>query len=133
MNTATFHRFMSRLALVAALLVMLVPATGRLLAGVEGPAVATGTHHGVVIQASEPTASDTAAPAMPGTPDAPVSGHLEDCAYCPLLASLLGQPGSTTPVTHADRRAPRFASADATVRRAWHPTGLGSRGPPRPL
>lgn len=129
MNTATFHRFMSRLALVAALLVMLVPATGRLLAGAEGTAAATVAHHGVVIQASEPTAPDTA----PAMPDTPVPGHLEDCAYCPLLASLISQPGPATPPPHADRCAARFANADASLRGAWHPTGLGSRGPPRTL
>ena len=129
MNTATFHRFMSRLALVAALLVMLVPTTGRLLAGAEGSAAATVAHHGVLIQASEPTAPDTA----PAMPDTPVTGHLEDCAYCPLLASLINQPGPATPPSHADCRAARFAYADASPNRAWHPTGLGSRGPPRPL
>jgi len=129
MNTATFHRFMSRLALVGALLVMLVPTTGRLLAGAEGSAAATVAHHGVLIQASEPSASDTA----PAMPDTPISGHLEDCAYCPLLASLISQPGPATPPPHADRRAARFAYADASPNRAWHPTGLGSRGPPRPL
>src|SRR5690554_2080812 len=129
MNTATFHRFMSRLALVAALLVMLVPTTGRLLAGAEGTAVATATHHGMVIQAPEPAASDTA----PAMPDTPAPGHREDCAYCPLLASLLSQAGPATLPPHANRLAARFADADASPRRAWHPTGLGSRGPPRPL
>lgn len=60
------------------------------------------------------------------------SGHGEgDCDYCPLLHSLLAMPGvALLAIDEAALPTPQFRMVAAAL--PWHhPSGLGSRGPPR--
>ncbi|MGY0611277.1 MULTISPECIES: DUF2946 family protein [unclassified Luteimonas] len=124
MNAKAFQHWMGRIGLAAALLLMLVPTTTRLLEAtgearvVHGPAHDGGhgrhrLHDGVDPGDARPAIGDP------------------DCDYCPLLAAfthsapvvfkLFALPAAT---------APALAPAAPSV--AWlHPNGLGSRGPPR--
>lgn len=123
MQIRCFHRWMSRLALAAALLLLLAPLGTRLLAATSLPARAT--HGPGAIQASFLGHDhDTPSPAHPDQAMQP------DCTYCLLLGTLdlaTLRTLATTPALIAIADA-----ADATIpSQAWrHPNGLGSRGPP---
>jgi hypothetical protein len=132
----TFQRRMAQLALLAMLLLALMPTVHRLLAERATPAgagmgwvelcTATGLKL-VKLGIPETAAADMdLAPAGNHAGDA----SLGDCAYCPLLQATLA-------VALALLLVARLRHRDAAVpwRSAWHaiapyPCGLGSRGPP---
>ena len=116
---------MSRLALVAMLLLLLVPGTGRLRA-----APVAGGDAGMAVCTDGGLALAPSAHPDHGVPAPHPRGMHEDCPYCPLLgsldlavASVPAVPAAAAPADIALPRVPRRA--------AWrHPNGLGSRGPP---
>lgn len=125
---------MSPLALVAMLLLVLVPTIGRLVSAGHDPSSVGVHHHTHMATAhaqlmSESGHGDAHAP-MPRPTGGGMPMH-EDCAYCPVLNSMVSLalwfvfalPIVTMP-PYSGRRAllPRI--------RRWHPCGLGSRGPP---
>lgn len=127
MNTKAFQRWMGRTGLVAALFLLLVPTTTRLLDAVHGVHAAHGVHG---------AAHDGAharhrlhGGAGPGE-TRPAIGD-PDCDYCPLLAALVAPaPVLFTLAALPATTAPGTVPPPPSV--AWlHPNGLGSRGPPR--
>lgn len=109
MRNRILHRWMNRLALAATLALLLVPTTGRMAGMTPAPSVAMHSH--------------------PAVPDP--HGDMQDCAYCTLLHSMIVLPSW---VALALLPAPTVADvtfAAQTRRTQRHPTGLGSRGPPR--
>lgn len=118
---------MSRLALIAMLLLLLVPGTGRVLA-----APATGAESGMAmctgggLELVPASRTDHGDPA----PSHPRGGMHEDCSYCPLLGSLT-LATATAPAVPAAAGPVRIAVPQVPHRAVWrHPNGLGSRGPP---
>ena len=67
---------------------------------------------------------DGTTPQHPGGHDGP------DCAYCPLLVSLLVAAVWMSLLRACGIRGPIIATAFAPARKLFHPNGLGSRGPP---
>jgi len=156
-RSASFHAAMARLALVAALLLAAVPTLGRLarqfaqpahLASVPVPSTAdevrdievatrhADAHHAAGHRAHEQHAHGHRAAAHHGSghPDVPPRAPHEhggpDCAYCPLLLSLLAAAAWLLWL-RADAARTVLPPWPASTRRAFvHPCGLGSRGPP---
>ncbi len=126
MRIRCFHRWTSRLALAAALLLLLAPVTTRLLSTASFPARAV--HDPGATQAgSSGHDHDTPAPAHPDHAMQP------DCDYCLLLGSL-DLSALRTPSLASALSANAFTAAATIPSRAWrHPNGLGSRGPPTTL
>jgi len=143
-----FQRVMGGLGLLAMLALVLLPTSGRLagqppggaatavLPAVEaigsmpahGHAVAGGHEraHGAGGASSGGTAPEQA-PGPPGR--SPHEGHA-DCAYCPLLASVLLAAVLPLPPA-AGQRPERWDPPLRSARLDYlHPCGLGSRGPP---
>jgi len=130
------HRLFARLALLAALLLATVPTLGRLL----GEAHAS-PHAMAMPMAMAPMdhAMATMAHGARGVSHEPAQGgaphaghdHEGDCAYCPLLGSVL--TAQTLAFEIPSSLLPRHAArTDATPARVAHLRGtLGSRGPPR--
>lgn len=120
---------MSLLALAAALLLLLVPTVGRLLAG-------DGARGGLWAQMC--TAAGLTwvqlAPAPAPQPD-PHAAHDdgmasgEECAYCPLLATMLVVVVSIW-LARVRTPAPRRGLRRLSLPTPGYPCGLGSRGPP---
>ncbi|MDH5822250.1 DUF2946 family protein [Luteimonas sp. RD2P54] len=124
MSPRPFHRWMSRLALGAALALSLLPAAGRLL-GAEGERAAGSASAGGSELHRDHHATDGGGRGQP-----PANSGGGDCGYCPLLASLV--PSPQRPPLFALRTraaAPGAVRADPRLTRR-HPAGLGSRGPP---
>lgn len=138
MARSAFQRWMGRIGLAAVLLLLVVPTTGRVVhaqmpmepaagdAGHEGHEgghaehVAHQAQHGH--HAHHGGQDGDGGRAAIGDPD---------CEYCPLLASLVA---SAAIVFDASHHAPHIAAAAVPLspRLRWrHPSGLGSRGPPR--
>lgn len=158
MRHRTFHLWMNRLALAAVLALLLVPTTGR-MAGMapmqpEAIASAAATLAGrtasaahamagpVPASAAAPIAATdslaTAHPASPHSPrpgpnpnPGPHDGMPADCAYCPLLQTMAALPSWIALAAPAIGQEARIAPALPPRRGQRHPTGLGSRGPPR--
>lgn len=119
-----FHRAMHCLALVAVLLLALLPATGRML---ESRPQADGVWAQLCTLAG---LQQVQLPGLDPEPSPPAGERGMDCAYCPLLSALaplllwllvlFPQPASKpVPIL---RSPPRGGHG--------HPSGLGSRGPP---
>lgn len=141
MRAKAFQRLMHRLALVATLALVLVPALGRMAQACEDTAAtdafgAMCTAAGLVVEAPAPShahppshhASHHDAPPLP---QVPMPHHGDgDCDYCPLLLSMVAPkpPALVAPAT-ALQPAPMPVVASAPPPYA-HPTGLLSRGPP---
>lgn len=127
MNTKAFQRWMGRTGLVAALFLLLVPTTTRLLEATHGGHDAYVTH-GLVHDGAH------ARHGLQGGTDPsdtrPAIGD-PDCDYCPLLAALVAPvPVLFKPVALPAATAPGLAPYAPSI--DWlHPNGLGSRGPPR--
>jgi hypothetical protein len=133
----TFRGPMARLALVAVLLLSLVPTLGRLAqaraAGVDAAPswAALCTARGLqpvllAVSAHGAAHGDVEVPAP--TPHGAAGG---DCDYCPLLATTL--PVAVAPLSVPPAAAPAPAlctSRTSPARGRAHPCGLGSRGPP---
>ena len=135
----TFQRRMAQLALLAMLLLALMPTVHRLLAERAAPAspgagagwveLCTATGMKLVklgAGVADPAADADLAPAGNHASDA----SLGDCAYCPLLQATLAVALALLLVARL-----RHQSEALPWRRAWHanapyPCGLGSRGPP---
>lgn len=129
MKRLAVQRWMARFGLAAALLLLLVPTTGRLVqAAANGGAGHAAEHpaHDAHRHAAGPQhrarGDQGDAPALPAADN-------QDCHYCTLLASIAALPHAglpaTAPVT-AEAARPR-----STLLLRWlHPNGLGSRGPP---
>lgn len=119
-----FHRAMHCLALVAVLLLALLPATGRML---ESQPQADGVWAQICTLAG---LQQVQLPALDPEPSPPAGERGMDCAYCPLLSALaplllwvlllFPQPAAQpVPILRSPPRGGR-----------GHPSGLGSRGPP---
>ena len=126
------HAAMARLALVAMLMLALLPTLGRLApqgarAAQDGWAAlctATGLKY-VDLSLHHATRGDDGA--TPGQPH----GHGDpDCAYCPLLVSLLVAACVFLLLRECCIRGAIVVGHVAPARRSFHPCGLGSRGPP---
>ena len=125
---------MGGLALLAMLALVLLPTSGRLAGQAPGAmaapvqpaaAEAAGHAHGHGHGVDQAPGSPVPEPQRP----TPHEGHA-DCAYCPLLASvLLAAVPRLPPAT--GRQDDRWYQPLRTARLAYlHPCGLGSRGPP---
>lgn len=127
MNTRAFQEWIGQLALLAALMLVAVPTAGRLMhvasAAGDDPvahAEVRAGHHAHAV-ATDPVA--------PGAPI--VAPGDADCDYCPLLSSLLAATRLATPPATV-LPPPAGSASPAAPRLPWvHPSGLGSRGPPR--
>jgi hypothetical protein len=126
MRARCFHYWTSRLALAAALLLVLAPVGTRLLAATSPHA---GMDHGPGTTSAAPLdhGRDTLLPAHPDRTTHP------DCAYCPLLGSLDQLAPQTPPLSPVSSAASPTAAATIPPRNWRHPNGLGSRGPPTAL
>lgn len=129
MNARAFQEWIGRLALLAALMLAAVPTAGRLVHVASGAAHAAGAHPALQAGHHAHVAAATDAVA-PGAPLAAPGDA--DCDYCALLSSLLAATRfATIPAALPPQSATRPASP-AAPRLPWlHPSGLGSRGPPR--
>ncbi len=127
---------MSLLALAAMLLLLLMPTVGRLLAGASGArdgGVWTQMCTMAGLKLVKVSAAD-ANPVSPITPKPGGDGPMQDCAYCPVLASLVALAlcvAFAFAVSTRSRQAPPRRTPLPWTR--WHPCGLGSRGPPLAL
>lgn len=127
MRSPAFLRPMSRLALLAALLLLLVPTAGRLLASSEQGAVWAQMCTMAGLEMVRIPLGDADAATQPSPSD---DGMPMDCEYCPLLGALtalllwvmLVLPVPATVLAMGAGPPPRLGRG--------HPCGLGSRGPP---
>lgn len=144
MFASTFHREMTRLAFVAALLLLIMPTSGRLMAawsgGDYGPDLQRDTPAGSM------TAMQTSHDALASRAVAPDEGavmhgdahtgmpHGEGmCPYCPLLGSMATVQVIGTLATAAIPRHADWAWLPRPLAAPVSSTGLGPRGPPRVL
>lgn len=127
-----FHALMARLALLAMLLLLAVPTAGRIATshGETGTSALTalctiaGLRYVSVEQAPAPLPlPDPAKPQHPGM----------DCDYCPLLATVVALAVLFVLLPWLFRRESGERILSATRVAAFHPCGLGSRGPPAVL
>lgn len=132
MRNRTFQHRMNLLALVAILLLALLPTFGRLAQASQGAVTDAWTQMCTVAGMKLVKLPAWAARALT-QPDAPAPrpDHAGmDCDYCPLLSTL------TAAVVALVLALLEFASSVLPLRGrqrpriAFHPTGLGSRGPP---
>jgi hypothetical protein len=133
---ARSHRLFARLALLAALLLAVVPTLGRLLgpaaaapAPAHAMAMSMAMHHGE--HAMETMVHGASHDHAPAGAHHFGHDHQGDCAYCPLLGSAVA--AQTLAFDIPSSMLPRHAARpDATPPRIAHLRGtLGSRGPPR--
>src|SRR5690554_1761377 len=138
MKRRAFNAWFGRIGLSAALLLLLLPTTGRILQVQASDAGGGIAQHDARGNTGAPQAGhhahhgNHAAPGIEdrgATPPDPRAAAAADCDYCPLLASLVAIAAPLAPLSvPAARVSP---SVPATPRRAWlHLNGLGSRGPP---
>ena len=115
---------MARLALVAILLLALVPTLGR-IAQARTAAGADATPSWAALCTMQGLRT-LASPALPPLPQEK-SG---DCAYCPLLATTV-TPSVAALSVPPIALPPALCTSNFEITRATpHPCGLGSRGPP---
>ena len=131
------HRRMAGLALLAILLLALVPTLGRLAqASAAGSDAAPSwaamcTARGLESLRLPPSAHGLAhatgeAPSSPHSPH----GSAGDCDYCPLLAATIPVAIATPSIPPAAAPPALCTSRPQPARTQPHPCGLGSRGPP---
>jgi hypothetical protein len=124
MKRSAFNRWMSRIGLAAALLLVMVPTVGR-VAHAAGDALHhqdAHAQHDRASQARQGRGGDGERRPAIGDPE---------CDYCPLLGSMAVAAGVAFDVVHVPRAAAPAIATQAPRLRWWHPSGLGSRGPPR--
>jgi hypothetical protein len=123
---------MARLALVAILLLALVPTLGRIAQARAAGAEAMPSWsvlctmqglRSVLLPATTP-AHDPSGPWPPAPPGS------DDCAYCPLLATAIVPIAAALSVSPVAPPPVLCTSIPAVMRSGPHPCGLGSRGPP---
>lgn len=132
MRSVRFHRWWLSLALVAGLLLTLLPTFGRLQRALDPDPLAAGwtalcTMGGLATLPSDLLGKQGAAG------DSRNRGQAgDDCPYCPLLGTI-GLLGGVLLAWLLPRLPATRLRAPARVARprAWHPCGLGSRGPPQ--
>ena len=146
LRAARFHATMARLALVAALLLAVLPTLGRLAPRLAEAAqvaqadlVALCTAQG--LEYVDPATLHTGTHAHPagdaghgshgGAPEQPHDHNAPDCAYCPLLLSLLVASAWLLWLRAGAARGALPTWPARPTRAFVHPCGLGSRGPPR--
>jgi len=124
--------------LSAALLLLVLPTTGRMLHASAADAPGSVAQHGAHRGSSTPQPGHHAhrghavrdGDESGGQAPHPRPATGPDCDYCPLLASLV----ATARVPFAPQAIPAASASltlPATPRLPWlHPNGLGSRGPP---
>jgi hypothetical protein len=113
---------MARLALVAILLLALVPTLGRIAQARAASADATPSWAALC------TMQGLRTPAVPAAP--PPAHESGDCAYCPLLAATITPSVAALSVPPITPPPALCTSIPAVTRSRSHPCGLGSRGPP---
>jgi hypothetical protein len=125
MRSRALQKAMARFALLAVLLLALVPTFGRLAqAAGHDPLDARGT-------VAMCTARGLERVPDPGHPEPAPHHDNGDCAYCPLLGSAV-PPAPQVALAAAPAPAPALCTPSSSARvGAQHPCGLGSRGPPR--
>lgn len=126
------HSLLTAMALLAALLLALVPTLGRLYqsaqhAGSHANTIAMCTVDGMKEIVRPPLITDGSPPAH-AAPDGERPAH--DCDYCPLLTSLLVLSLLPLGLLPLAKLSPRVFWCDAIRINQRHPCGLGSRGPP---
>jgi hypothetical protein len=127
MKRRALQRWMGRVGLLAALLLLLVPTTGRLLQAAANSGDTRVAYHAA--HAGQGQAGDPRQRVGNGVRDVPPSAVGTDCDYCALLAALAVVRYEQLPALTAGG-APAVPLRNA-VRLPWvHPNGLGSRGPP---
>ena len=129
-RSATFRQPMARLALVAVLLLALVPTLGRLAQAREAGFTAARSWAALcTARGMEPVLLPGGAH---GNGEAPASPHgAGDCDYCPLLPTTLPVVVAPLSVPPALAPSPALCTSHALpTREEPHPCGLGSRGPP---
>jgi len=120
---------MNRLALLAALLMLLVPTSNRLLGS-------HGLSDGVWAQICTMAGIELVKVPSDGidpTPSRPADGGSMDCDYCPLLLATTALAICVLLVTPQPAARPLATFRALHPRRRGHPSGLGSRGPPLAL
>ena len=134
MRSVRFQHWWLSLALAAGLLLTLLPTLGRLQRALNPDPLASGWTALCTMGGLATLPSDLIAAAANGGDRGNRGQAGDDCPYCPLLASvsllgglLLAWLLPRLPITPA--HPPRVATRIV----AWHPCGLGSRGPPRAL
>ena len=123
---------MSLLALVAMLLFLLVPTTGRLRHSDHHPSsdgawAQLCTIAGLKLVKLAPVDADPLPPGPTGDGDMPMQ---VDCAYCPVLNAMAALLLCVVLAFPRLALRPWPSKAAEPTRRRWHPSGLGSRGPP---
>lgn len=132
MSNLLRHRLLPHLALLAALLLALVPTFGRLYqadqaAHASPTLVALCTAGGLTRSV---LALPAPQPALGQDQGAPAPADHFDCDYCPLLGGLLSPlPPLPAVALRLCRGSPAVVIASARID-SGHPSGLGSRGPP---
>jgi hypothetical protein len=120
---------LSRLALVAALLLATLPTLGRFAMPAQAHA------HAHLTMASQPMAMGHAAmPSMRAgnpPPAPPPHAHGLDCAYCALLAGVIPHAALSPVVGCAPAMQPGARPRPSMPIAAMAAGGLGARGPPR--
>ena len=129
MGRTVFQRTLSRLALVAALLLATLPTLGRFAMPAQAHA------HAHLTMASQPMAMGHAAmPTVPAgnpQPVPPRHAHGLDCAYCALLAGVIPSAVLSPIVGAAPAMRPGARPRASMPVAAMAAGGLGARGPPR--
>ena len=138
MRNPRLHAAIARVALLAALLLAVVPTLGRLAprvahAGLAALCTAEGLRYVEVaaFAAATPVAGPHHAGAPGTAPGHPHDPGAPDCTYCPLLLSLLVAAAWLLWLRAAAARGGLPTWTDLPSRTFVHPCGLGSRGPPR--
>jgi hypothetical protein len=124
---------MSLLALAAMLLLLLVPTVGRVLSArsdaSDGVWTQMCTMAGLKLVKLTPGDANPVGP-DPAKPSPAGNGMADDCAYCPVLNALVALvlwAVFAFPAAPTRQLPPARAPLPRT---RWHPSGLGSRGPP---
>ena len=140
MRRPACHAAFSSLALLAMLLLAIVPTAGRIAGGghamhampvaTDAPApVAHGDAHHAM--GHHGAAAHHAAPAPPiPVPPVPAAPHDGDCEYCPLLSGLVAFALPPVALDAIDATVLVPAPPRATAPRDLLVPGLGARGPP---
>ncbi|MFL6591142.1 MAG: DUF2946 family protein [Luteimonas sp.] len=138
MRRRHLHRPFASLALIAMLLLSVLPTVGRLagegaLAAAHGHAAAAAAHGSGVdhmAHMAHAVHADHGRPSMPPVPP-PHDGHgSHDCPYCPLLTGLASSPVPPGMPASTDAAGTVPSVQVASVPLALRTSSLGSRGPP---
>lgn len=123
---------MARLALVAMLLLATLPSIGRIVQSQRADGI--GPYWAAICTMAGLQQADPLRQGAIGTPATPQPadphGAAPDCAYCPLLVAVVVAILWLALAWRSPARLAPPALPDVARRKAAHPCGLGSRGPP---